>query len=53
MRKMKFKLIAICQNGKNVNFDPLKNREKSKFQKSLHIVFVRPQNLSPNQSSEL
>ena len=30
------------QNGENLNFDPLENREKSKFQKFPHKVFVSP-----------
>ena len=35
----------------NLDFDPLKNREKSKFQKSPRFFFVSPLNLSPDQIS--
>ena len=41
----------FCQNGKNLTFDPLKIREKSKFQKSPHNFFLSPPNLSPDQIS--
>ena len=38
----------FCQNGENLNFDPLKNRENSKFLKSPRYDFVSPQNVSPD-----
>ena len=41
----------FCHFVKILDFDPLKNHEKSKFQKSPQNVFVSPQNLSPNQIS--
>ena len=41
----------FCYFVKIFDFDPLKNREKSKFQKSPHNVFVSPQNISLNQIS--
>ena len=37
----------------NLDFDPLKNREKSKFQKSPHHFFVSSLKLSPDQISAL
>ena len=37
----------------NLDFDPLKNREKSKFQKSPHHFFVSSSKLSPDQISAL
>ena len=37
----------------NLDFDPLKNREKSKFQKSPHHFFVSFPKLSPDQISAL
>ena len=37
----------------NLDFDPLKNREKSKFQKSPHHFFVSSRKLSPEQISAL
>ena len=43
----------FCHFGKILDFDPLKNREKSKFQKSPHNVFVSPQNLSLNEISAI
>ena len=42
---------TFCENGKNLNFDPLKNHKKSKFQKSPHNVFIPNQNLSQDQIS--
>ena len=36
---------------KILDFDHLKIREKSKFQKPPHNVFISSQNLSPNQIS--
>ena len=36
-----------------LDFDPLKNREKSKFQKSTHHFFVTFPKLSPDQISAL
>ena len=41
----------FCENDEKLSFDPLRNREKSKFQKLPHNVFVSPQNPSPNQIS--
>ena len=41
----------FCQNGRNLNFDPLKIANNQNFKKSSHNVFVSPQNLSRNQSS--
>ena len=43
--------LKFCQNDENLNFNPLKNSKKLKFQKSPHNVFVSPQNLSANQIS--
>ena len=37
----------------NLDFDPLKNCEKSKFQKSPHNFFVSSPKLSPDQISAL
>ena len=34
------KSSKFSKNDENLNFDPLKNREKSKFQKSLQNYFV-------------
>ena len=38
----------FSENDKNLNFDPLKNREKSKFQKSPRYDLVSQQNVSQN-----
>ena len=40
-------------NRSFLDFDPLKNREKSKFQKSPHHFFVSSPKLSPDQISAL
>ena len=40
-------------NRSFLDFEPLKNREKSKFQKSLHHFFVSSLKLSPDQISAL
>ena len=36
----------FCSKGENLNFDPLKNREKSKFQKSPNHFFASSLKLS-------
>ena len=44
-------LVQMADLDQNLDFDPLKNHEKSKSQKSPLNVFISAQNLSPNQIS--
>ena len=48
-----FDFPPINQLDQNLDFDPLKNREKSKFQKSSRHFFVSSSKLSPDQISAL
>ena len=48
---LRYSLFNFSQNGENVNYDPLKNHKKSKFQKPPHNDIVSPQNVSPKQIS--
>ena len=43
--------LKFSENGKNLNFETLKNCEKSKFQKLPQCDLVSPQNVSPDQIS--